>query len=90
MIEWSAAAQADLVRLHKFLDDVSPNAAARLVRSLVAAPQRLADHPRLGERLALYEPREVRRIFVARCEMRYEVRGERILIVRVWHAREDR
>ena len=89
-IEWASRAVDDLARLHDILTGVDRRAAARVVRALVAAPGKLSEHPRLGEKLERYEPREVRRIFVGRYEMRYEVRGDAVTILRVWHAREDR
>ena len=58
--------------------------------SLAAAPDRLIVHPRLGERLEEFSPREVRRIFVGNYEMRYELAEEAIYVLRLWHAREDR
>ena len=89
-IRWASKAIADVVRLYEFLAAVNPAAAARAVRPLTTAPLRLAVHPRLGERLEQFEPREVRRILVGDYEMRYEVREDAILIVRVWHTRERR
>jgi plasmid stabilization system protein ParE len=66
-------------------------AAARAVQSLRAAPARLfRDHPRLGSRLDDFAEREVRRLFVGDYELRYEIRGEVIIIVRLWHLRENR
>jgi plasmid stabilization system protein ParE len=44
----------------------------------------------MGERLEEFEPREVRRFFVGKYEMRYEVLEKTILVLRVWHAREHR
>ena len=55
-----------------------------------AAPGRLMDHPRIGEQLHEFEPREVRRILVGHYEMRYEIRRSDIYILRLWHTREDR
>jgi plasmid stabilization system protein ParE len=89
-IKWSSKALADLDRLFAFLAPVNRRAAARTVQSLVAAPARLLEHPRLGERLEEFEPREVRRILVGRYDMRYELRGSLIYVLRVWHTREDR
>lgn len=54
------------------------------------APKILLHAPRMGERVEEYEPREVRKFFVGSYEMRYELKGEEILIVRLWHTREDR
>ncbi len=89
-IHWTGKALSDLVRLHEFLVAVNPAAAARTVQSLAEAPMRLSVHPRLGEKLEEFEPREVRRIVVGSYEMRYEVGEDTIFIVRLWHGRERR
>jgi plasmid stabilization system protein ParE len=86
----NSKALSDLARLHQFLEPVNPQAAARVVQSLTAAPARLLDHPRIGERLEEFESREVRRIIVGRYEMRYEIDETTIYVLRVWHTREDR
>jgi plasmid stabilization system protein ParE len=57
---------------------------------LTAAPLRLIDQPRIGERLYEFDPREVRRILVGKYEMRYEIQDSTIFILRLWHTREDR
>jgi plasmid stabilization system protein ParE len=69
---------------------VNPPAAARVVQSLANAPARLMEHPRIGEKLEEFEPREVRRILVGRHEMRCEIRASTIYVVRLWHTREER
>ena len=83
-------ANADLVRLHAFLEPVSPQAASRIVGQLGAAATRLTQHPRVGVRLDEFTPREVRRLIVGAYELRYELTGEFIYIIRIWHGREDR
>jgi hypothetical protein len=47
-------------------------------------------NPRVGEQLFQFEPREVRRILVGQYEMRYEIQGDTIYVLRLWHTREDR
>jgi len=89
-LRWTSAAHGDLARLHEFLKTDSPSAAARVVRALVAAPERLLQTPRLGERLEEFSPREVRRMIIGRYEMRYEVADQAIFVLRIWHTREDR
>ena len=69
---------------------VAPEAAARVVQKLSRAPDRLVDYPRIGEKLEAYAPREVRRILVGNYELRYEIAGGAIFILRLWHCREDR
>ncbi len=87
---WTSKAHSDVTRLHEFLAPVNTNAAVRVVRILVAAPSKLAKHPRMGERLEEFDPREVRRILVGDYEMRYEIQNSTIYILRVWHTREQR
>jgi plasmid stabilization system protein ParE len=89
-IQWTGKALSDLVRLYEFLAPLNPATAARAVESLAEAAQRISVHPRLGERLGEFEPREVRRLLVGDYEMRYEIREETIYIVRLWHTRERR
>ncbi|HBB3143634.1 TPA: transposase [Escherichia coli] len=65
-------------------------AAARTVQSLTQAPVILLTHPRMGEQLFQFEPREVRRIFAGEYEIRYELNGQTIYVLRLWHTRENR
>ncbi|ATQ76086.1 plasmid stabilization protein [Massilia violaceinigra] len=88
--QWTSKALADLVRLHEFLAAVNKPAAARMLKSLMAAPASLVANPRMGEKLDEFEPREVRRILVGHYEMRYEIAGSAVYILRVWHTREKR
>ncbi|WP_158043556.1 type II toxin-antitoxin system RelE/ParE family toxin [Skermanella pratensis] len=89
-LKWTGKALSDLSRLHDFLAPVNPQAAARVTRSLVSAPARLLEHPRIGEKLDEFNPREVRRLLVGRYEIRYEIRGSILYVLRLWHVREDR
>jgi plasmid stabilization system protein ParE len=89
-VSWTSKAVDDLARLHESLTAVDARAARRAIQALVAAGGRLAETPRLGERLDRYEPREVRRVLVGRYELRYEVRGAEVVILRLWHTRENR
>ncbi len=89
-VKWTNKALSDLARLYEFLAPVNRQAAARVVRSLTVVPLRLLEHPRIGEKLDEFEPREVRRILVDRYEIRYEIRDSTIYVLRLWHAREDR
>ena len=90
MFGWTSRAVDDVVRLHEFLAPVNRRAAARVVQALTAAAARLPDHPRLGEKLDHFEPREVRRLLVGSYELRYEVRATQVVVLRIWHVRENR
>lgn len=89
-LEWASKALADLVRLHDFLAPVNQRAAAQIIQSLVAPPTKLLQHPRLGERLQEFEPREVRRILAGNYEIRYELGTDVMYVLRIWHTREKR
>jgi len=90
-IRWTVQARSDLIRLHDFLVPVNRQAASRAVQRLRAAPaQSLQINPRIGLRLSEFDPREVRRLVVDDYELRYEIQGTTILVLSLWHAREDR
>lgn len=89
-LRWTSKGLADLARLHEFLHPTNPQAAAKTVQSLVLAAGRLLEHPRIGEKLERYAPREVRRILAGPYEMRYEIRDDAIYVLRLWHGRENR
>lgn len=89
-LEWTGKALSDLVRLYEFLARVNEPAAARAVQALTSAAASLPVNPRIGERLDEFAPRDVRRILVGRYEMRYEVQGSTLYVLRLWHTREDR
>ncbi|ESY92207.1 plasmid stabilization protein [Mesorhizobium sp. LNHC229A00] len=88
--KWTSRALADLVGLHDFLASANNQAAASVVRSLVAAGARLNEDPRIGKKLEEFEPREVRRILVGNCEVRYEIENTTISLLRPWQTREER
>lgn len=87
---WTSKALFDLARLYEFLTTVNPQAAARTVQSLTAAPIRLLENMRIGEKLDEFDPREVRRILIGHYEMRYEIQESTVYVLRLWHTREDR
>jgi plasmid stabilization system protein ParE len=89
-LRWTSKAHSDLVRLYEFLQPVNAAAAARAVRQLVAGAKRIPAHPRLGMRLPEFAPREVRRVLVGDYEIRYEIAGTDVLVLRIFHTREDR
>lgn len=89
-LRWTSKALADMVRLYEFLAVVNQPAAAHTVQQLTEAPTSLLTNPRLGERLDEFQPRNVRRILIGHYEMRYEIAGNTLYILRLWHTREDR
>lgn len=89
-VEWTSRSLGDIARLHAFLAEVNRPSAAKVVRSFTAAARQLREHPRSGEALEEFAPREVRRLIVGPYEMRYEITEQSIFILRLWHGHEDR
>jgi plasmid stabilization system protein ParE len=89
-LQWTANAYADLARLYAFLEPYNPAVAARTVQTLSAAPENLLANPRVSERLEQFDTREVRRVLVGPYELRYEVLEASVVVLRLWHTREDR
>lgn len=89
-VAWTRRAVQDLERLHGFLKIINPTAAAKILQSLVKAPNALIGNPRMGERIEAFESREIRRLLVARYELRYEIKEATLYILRIWHTREER
>jgi plasmid stabilization system protein ParE len=78
------------MRVHDFLKEVNPRAAKQVVSTLNLAAKNLSAYPHLGHRLEDYSPENVRVLIVGDYEMRYELIGDIIYIIRLWHTREDR
>lgn len=88
--EWTVPARDDVIRLYHFLAEKNEQAAANVVLSLVNSPATLLLNPRRGEVVADYEPREVRRCIIGSYEMHYELKNDLLIILRIWHQREER
>jgi plasmid stabilization system protein ParE len=89
-VRWTAEARSDLVWLNEFLAVVNLPVAVRVLQRLRPAPSRLRQFPRLGSRRSEFAPREVRRLIVDDYELRYEIKGGTIIVLNLWHTREDR
>jgi len=89
-LRWTTSARSDLARLYEFLASVNPRAAALAVRHIVAGAKRIPGHPRLGQRLRQFAGREVRRVLIGDYEVRYELAGKDVFLLRIFHSREDR
>ena len=89
-ILWSARGWADVDRLHAFLAEHDIDAADLLFDRLANAPTVLLDFPRRGPRLSEFDPREVREFRIGNYLLRYELRAGNLIVLRFFHAREDR
>jgi plasmid stabilization system protein ParE len=89
-LQWTSKALLDVERLCLFLAQHDRDAANRLANTLNIAAAKLTSLPRLGERVDSYVVREVRKFSVGRYVMHYELRDDEIIVLRIWHGREDR
>ena len=89
-ILWSGAAWADVDRLHGFLAEHDVDAADAVLDRLINAPSALLSFPRRGPRLSEFDPREVREFRVGHYLLRYELMGTDLIVLKFFHAREDR
>ncbi len=89
-VVWKPEAVGDLNRLSRFLAERNPSAARRAIALARVRASQLAAHPRLGERLPGFEPRELRRLSAGSYELHYELTEQAVTILRVLHTRQER
>ena len=88
---WLPEAKADIQRLFNFLADVNPAAASKAVRAIRDGANRLRDHPRLGRPMDDGLRRELFLPFAGGAYiLRYRLEGDTVVVIRVWHGREQR
>jgi plasmid stabilization system protein ParE len=91
-LEWSAAALADLDRFATFLHDRHPHIAKVISAEIKHKARILSEHPLIGRAI---EGRPQYRELVldvanAKYVFRYAFDGERLVMLRVFHSREQR
>ena len=89
-IKWSFEAREDVDRLADFVARHDPLRADEIEKRLTAAPKDLLPFPRRGPRLSEFNPREIREFRIGNYLLRYELTGADIVVLRFFHAREDR
>jgi plasmid stabilization system protein ParE len=89
-VEISAQARRDIQYLRGWLTVHAPNAAKRATQAMLAAISKLGDFPERG-RLVRDDLRELIIPFGSTgYVLQYSVRGERVIIARVFHSLERR
>lgn len=89
-IRWSAEARDDVDRLADFVAAYDPVRASEIEQELSQAPKALLSFPRRGPRLSEFDPLEVREYRVGAYLLRYQLAGSDVVVLRFFHAREDR
>jgi plasmid stabilization system protein ParE len=89
---WRERALEDIARLYDFLFDKSEEAAAKAAQVILRGSSLLEESPRLGRPMADGTGR--RELFIpfraGFYVLRYFLTNNVVIIVRVWHGREDR
>lgn len=91
-IHWTSPARFDLRRLRAWTERHSPAKASVQARRIREAVESLSGMPRLGRTVAVPDggSEELRELILPPYVIRYVVEPKRILIIRLWHGREDR
>lgn len=93
-LRWLPQAVADLARLRDFIHPHNSAAAKRVANCIRKAILKLADHPLIGINVADIDDEQLRDLFIpfgqAGYWLRYLVKDDDIVIVRIWHGRENR
>lgn len=91
-IRWLPEAIGDVERLYKFLQDKDLKAATKAASCILAGTDRLKKAPQLGVLMDKNAPsRELYVTFgAAAYVIRYRFEDDKVIIIRVWHSREDR
>lgn len=88
IVRWTPRAEAALLRIVRYIGDVNPKAAAALMREMIDKTSMLADFPYIGR--AGFHP-DTRELVVHRNYLIvYQVWSDRVEIVQVWHAAQQR
>jgi len=89
-LEYTDKAVGDLVRLRQFIEEHDPLAANRMAARLVEGIALLRNQPQLGHPVIFApEPESIRDLVLRDHIVRYAITRNRILILRIWHHRED-
>lgn len=87
---WLEEAVQDIARLKRFLEVKNPIAARRTARCILDGAKMLQQHPEAGApmgdgRRELFLP-----FGASAYVLRYRVDGDDVVVIRVWHGREQR
>jgi len=88
-LHFSRAALHDLIRLREFIAEHNPDAAGRISKRLRGSIKGILDAPQIG-RLVEDIDAEVREMVFGRYVVRYEILGNNLYILRIWHGKENR
>ncbi len=93
-LSWLPEALNDLIRLREFIRVHNPAAAGRAANRIRETVGKLPDNPLIGKSVDDINDSTLRELFIPFGQggywLRYLIREENIIIVRIWHGRENR
>ena len=91
-LRWLAEAKKDVARLRRFLRKESDFVISQVSMSIVNAAERLIEHPYIGVEMSDKSGRRelITRLGRSGYVIRYRVEKGTVVIIRVWHTREQR
>ena len=90
-IGFSLEARKDLVRLKEFISIKNPKAATQIATELIKGIDHLTEYSDMGKPVKQApEPDALRDIFILDYHIRYLKLSKDIIIVRIWHQKENR
>ena len=88
---YSKEAISDLQRLRNFIREKNPDAAKRIAKSIRKGISKLKSFPYLGVKVnRAPDSQDIRDLIIGNYIARYLVHNNRIVILRIWHHRENR
>lgn len=87
-LEFTEQALDDLIRLREFIAEKNPAAAERVSQQLIESIQRLTEQPEIGHRVESLPG--VQEWIAREYVVHYLVLNEALIVLQIWHGREDR
>ena len=88
-VSYTPEAIADLERLRNFIEPKNPFAARRVSSELLDGIGNLRSFPKMGLPVTRApEPDTIRDLFIGQYTVRYLLRADLLVILRVWHGKE--
>ncbi|GAW87916.1 conserved hypothetical protein [Bathymodiolus platifrons methanotrophic gill symbiont] len=88
---WSPAARRDLIRLREFIEPHNSRAAKKSSEKILKAAKSILNNPAIGKTLDGRNDRELFTSFGKNGYIfRYQIIDQQVVILKIWHAREDR
>lgn len=88
---YSVNAVEDLSRLRDFIEIHNPIAAHQISTKLIEGITTLIDYPKIGHPVPKApDPEKIRDLIIGDFIVRYIIHKSSIVVLRIWHHREDR